>query len=170
MPAGAGQARHWGHASVVCGNRTIPPVGRLTECVSTATTIQAGKRLFPDGGAGEAGDGCAGGRWGCKGALGLSDDQQAGCEGQSLPLRVNVGSEAKLSRADTRGPGASGRGTWPRQHGGRPRGSLPHDVDRRRHCPEGKGCSAVGNPGRTETHFSSRLELEIGQGPHSCHV
>ena len=103
----------------------------------------------------------------CPGPLGWPAGR---LQGQSLPLRANVGSEAKLSRADARGPGPGGRGTWPRQRGGWPRGSLPHDVDRWRHCPEGKGCSTAGNPGPTETHFSTRLDLEIGQGPHSRHV
>lgn len=66
---------------------------------------------FSAGAAGESGDCCAGGRWGCRGDLGLSDDWKTGCEGQSLTLRANVGSEAELSRADTLGSGAGGHGS-----------------------------------------------------------
>lgn len=38
---------------------------------------QAGERPFSAGGAGKGGDGCAGGRWGCKGDLGLSNVKPA---------------------------------------------------------------------------------------------
>lgn len=103
----------------------VPPSqASPSECASAAAPGQAGERPFSAGGAGKGGDGCAGGRWGCKGDLGLSDDQQTGCEGQSLTLRANVGSGAELSRAGTLG--VRGGGTGLRQRAG----SLPHECRR----------------------------------------
>ena len=143
----------------------VPPSqASPSECASTAAPGQAGEHPFSAGGAGKGGDGCAGGCWGCKGDLGLSDDQQTGCEDQSLTVRANVGSGAELSRAGTLGSGAGGQGSGSLQ------GASPTNGDRRQHWPGGKDCSAIATQNRSGTHLGTRLDLEVGQGPRGRRV